>query len=177
MDEKYKNEPWPYIFALPCVGAIVQRERDGVKQFLVQTRWNLKRDKRYSGTIEFPAGILDKRFESIFDALAREIIEETGLKLKKSIQGTPGEVTTTGRDDSTQGFQPFYCAQQLAGDYPWVGSFFVCEVEDGEPTAQAGENKNPRWVNEAEIRDMVENHPEQIFGLQLPVWRHYFNLH
>ena len=54
--------------------------------------------------------------------------------------------------------------------------FFICEVEDGEPVAQEGETKNPRWINESEMRDLVENHPEQIFGLQLPVWRHYFNL-
>lgn len=170
-----KGDLWPHKFGLPFVGAIIEREVDGTRQVLIQTRHNPLRDPRYTGTIEFPGGILDARFESVFDALGREIAEETGLRLKRIIAGDKGETTTTGRDDRTLGFQPFYCTQQLAGDYPWVGFIFVCEVHDDEPRAQNGETKNPRWVNLDDMRKIVADTPEQVFGLQLPAWKYYFD--
>ncbi len=174
MDDKHKDAPWPFKFALPFVGAIIERHVDGQKQLLVQTRHNPVRDPRYTGTIEFPGGIMDRRFESVFDVLSREILEETGLTLKRIVRGKQDEITTTGRDDKTMGFTSYYCLQQLEGDYPWVGFVFVCEVEDGEPAAQHGETKNPRWMNYDDLRKMVETAPHDIFGLQLPAWRHYF---
>lgn len=167
---------WPYTFGLPFVGAIIEREYEGAREVLVQTRHNPVRDPRYDDTIEFPGGILDATFESVFDALEREIFEETGLRLKRIIAGERGEMTTTGRDDSTLGFQPFFCTQQLAGDYPWVGFIFVCEVHDGEPRAQNGETEHPRWITADSMREIVKDTPEQVFGLQLPAWKHYFEV-
>lgn len=175
MDDKYKGEKWPFIFALPFVGAIIDREVDGEKQLLVQTRHNPKRDMRYAGTIEFPAGILDNRFESVFDALEREIMEETGLKLKRIKAGHQDESFSTNRGGRAFGFSPFYCVQQAEGDYPWIGFVFICEAEDGEPVARAGETKNPRWVSYDEMKRLVEEQPDEIFGLQLPAWKYYFS--
>lgn len=165
---------WPYSFACPFVGAIIEREVDGHKQLLIQTRDNV-RDPRYKGVIEFPGGVLDANFEPVLTALKREVEEETGLVVSEIIAGSEGPTTTTGRDDLTMGFQPFYCLQQLRGDYPWVGFVFVCHVEVGEPQAQADETKQPRWIDHDDLRAIVEQQPEQIFGLQLPAWQHYFS--
>jgi 8-oxo-dGTP pyrophosphatase MutT (NUDIX family) len=38
------------------VSAIVERERDGEIEVLVQTRWKPGQDPAYSGTLEIPAG-------------------------------------------------------------------------------------------------------------------------
>jgi SAM-dependent methyltransferase len=77
--------PQPFKLAIPYVGAIVERNHNGVKELLLQTRWKPHADPLYSGTFEFPAGVLDKPYESVYDTVAREIKEETGLTLK-SIQ-------------------------------------------------------------------------------------------
>lgn len=168
------EEMWPFKFALPFVGAIIERRVGDKKQLLLQTRWNPKRDPRYSGTLEFPGGILDRKFESVFDTLEREIKEETGLVLKEIVQGSRDPDTSTGKDDATSGFQPFYCTQQLQGDYPWIGCIFVCRVEDGELSAQAGETKQPRWRDYQEVKELVATDPNTFFGLQLPAWNYYF---
>ena len=39
---------------LPIVSAIIEREHNGEKEILVQTRWKPERDPLYSGTLEIP---------------------------------------------------------------------------------------------------------------------------
>jgi hypothetical protein len=41
---------------VPIVSAIIEREHNGEKEILVQTRWKPDRDPLYSGTLEIPAG-------------------------------------------------------------------------------------------------------------------------
>ena len=41
---------------IPVVSAIVEREHKSQIEILIQTRWKLKKDPIYSGTIEIPAG-------------------------------------------------------------------------------------------------------------------------
>jgi SAM-dependent methyltransferase len=67
---------------IPFCGAIVERTHNGQTELLMQTRWKGVADTVYSGTLEFPAGKLDQPFENVFDTLAREIKEESGLTLK-----------------------------------------------------------------------------------------------
>jgi hypothetical protein len=73
------------------------------------------------------------------------------------------------------GFRPFCCVQQLKNSKPWVGFIFVCEVEPGEPTAQLSEAKNARWMPISEVKAIFNNSPEQLFALELPAWKYYFN--
>ena len=170
------GEMWPSKFALPFVGGIIERNGEHGREVLVQTRHNPKRDPRYTGTIEFPGGILDRKFESVFDALSREIFEETGLTLKQIVKGSQhGAITSTNKNDKQQGFSPFYCLQQLEGDYPWVGFVFVCEVDEGELRAQDGETKNPCWFEYNTLKQMFIEDQNQFFGLQVPAWKKYFS--
>lgn len=161
--------------AIPYCGAIVERDNNGEKEVLIQTRWKPARDPVYSGTLEFPAGVLDKPYENIHDTLARELKEEAGLRLK-SIRGdrrTP--VLSTGRDDRIIGFRPYCCTQQLKNGKPWVGFVFICEVEPGEPKSQLSESKDCRWMKVSELKAIFENSPEKLFGLELPAWHYYFS--
>lgn len=70
---------------IPYVAGIIERQHEGELQLLIQTRWKPSRDPLYSGTFEFVAGVMDKPFENVYEALARELQEEVGLKLKRII--------------------------------------------------------------------------------------------
>ena len=65
---------------LPIVSAIIEREHNGEKEILVQTRWKPERDPLYSGTLEIPAGGMHV-YENVYDAVKREVLEETGLRV------------------------------------------------------------------------------------------------
>jgi SAM-dependent methyltransferase len=170
-----KQQSQPFAMAIPYCGAIIEREQNGVKEVLMQTRWKPSRDPLYSGTLEFPAGVLDKPFEDVHDTLAREIKEEAGLTLKAIRQDERTPLLNTGKDDGIIGFKPYCCTQQLKNGKPWIGFIFICEVEPGEPTAQLSEAKDPQWMEVSEVRDMYNNSPEKLFGLELPAWHYYFN--
>jgi SAM-dependent methyltransferase len=165
----------PFTMAIPYCGAIVERVQNGEKEILMQTRWKPHRDPVYSGTLEFPAGVLDKPFEDVHDTLAREIKEEAGLTLKAIRQDQRTSVLTTGKDDDIVGFRPYCCTQQLKNGKPWIGFVFICEVEPGQPTAQLSEAKDAKWMKTSEVRAIYENSPEKLFGLELPAWHFYFS--
>lgn len=140
----------------------------------MQIRWKPERDPVYSGTLEFPAGVLDKPYEDVHDTLAREIKEETGLTLRAIKQDNRTPAFTTGKDDKIIGFSPFCCTQQLKNGKPWIGFIFICEVEPGEPTPQLSEVKDVRWMKLDEVNEIYKNSPDRLFGLELPAWHYYF---
>lgn len=160
--------------AIPCTGAIIERNHDGEREVLIQTRWRLSDTSIYNGTFEFPIGKLDKPYENIFDTLSREIREECGLKLK-SVKDLSKTGILSVHDDAMMGFRPFCCTQQLKEGKPWISFIFVCEVEDGEPTPQVSEAKDAHWMKVAELRKIYTQSPERLFGLQLPAWDYYLN--
>jgi len=160
--------------AVPYCGAIVERVENGKKQVLLQTRWKPERDPVYSGTLEFPAGVLDHPYESVYQEVAREVFEETGLKIKEIRGDSRTKTYTTGRDDASMAFRPFCCTQQLKNGLPWIGFVFVCEVEPGQPVAQADEVRDVQWVDIDDVRELFEKTPEKFFSLELPAWEYYF---
>lgn len=165
----------PFTMAVPYCGAIVERTQNGEKEILVQTRWKPHRDPVYSGTLEFPAGVLDKPFEDVHQTLARELKEEVGLTLKAIRNDHRTPALTSGKDDSILGFRPYCCTQQLKNGKPWIGFVFICEVEPGEPIAQLSEAKDAKWMKVSEVRELYKKSPEQFFGLELPAWHYYFS--
>ena len=167
--------PRPHKLAIPYASAIVERDNNGTQEVLLSTRWHAGNyDTLYSGTLEFPAGTLDKPYENVFDTVAREIKEEVGLTLK-SIKGEDRtKVYSPNGSDEIFAFRPFCCTQQLKDGKPWVGFVFIAEVEDGEPVSQLSENKDTKWVSVTEVKRLVENSPESFFGLELPAWEYYF---
>lgn len=164
-----------FSMAIPYCGAIVERDHEGKKQILMQTRWKPHADPLYSGTFEFPAGVLDKPFEDVHDTLAREIKEETGLTLKTIKQDQRTNMLDTKKDDGVIGFRPFCCTQQLKNGKPWIGFIFICEVEPGEPVAQLSEAKDAQWMDVDAVKELYEQTPQKLFGLELPAWQYYFS--
>ncbi len=159
---------------IPFVAGLIYKNTNEKREFLIQTRWKPQDDPVYSGTIEFPAGVLDIEYESVFDAVAREIHEETGLTLKSFIGNDKTEIMTSNGNDAVIGFRPFCCIQQLKSGKPWVGFIFLCEVNDGPFTPQTEEVRNIRWIPELELKNLFACNKNSFFGLELPAWEYYF---
>jgi len=165
-----------YNMAIPFVGGIIEREAKGGIELLIQTRWKPHADPKYSGTFEFPAGVLDKPYENVYDTLAREIEEECGLTLKNVKADSQTAALQPQEDDKVFGFRPFCCTQQLKDGKPWIGFIFICEVEPGvEPKAQLSESKDPTWVPASKVENLIKTSPEKFFTLELPAWEYYFS--
>jgi len=160
--------------AIPFVGGIIERNNNGETEILMQTRWKPNRDPVYSGTLEFPAGVLDEPYENVYDALKREIKEECGLTLKKIHGDSQTKRYTPKGNDESFGFRPYCCVQQLKNGKPWIGFIFICEVESGEAKAQASEVKDVQWMKVSEIKRIFESEPEKLFTLEISAWEFYF---
>ncbi len=158
---------------IPVVSAIIERFHNGEIEILVQTRWKPKNDQKYSGTLEIPAGWIDK-YENIYDALRREVLEETGLKVLK-IKPNIKTKTYSPKSDGSFAFVPFCCQQQIKGGKPWIGFVFICEADDKDPVPQISEVKNIKWMKKSDLKKLFEKEPEKIFTLQLGVLDYYFN--
>lgn len=160
--------------AIPFVGAIIERENNGIIEILIQTRWKPSKDPLYSGTYEFVVGTLDKPYENIFDALSREIYEECGLKLKNINNYSKTKLYESNKNDEVFGFRPFCCTQQLKNGKPWIGFIFIYEVEEGEPKNLFSENRDVKWMAIDEIEDIICHSKEKWFSVELPAWEYYF---
>jgi len=157
-------------FPVPIVSAIIERERDGEVEVLVQTRWKPGKDPQYSGTLEIPAGTIELH-ENVYDALRREVYEETGLRV---IGFRPDVQTRTHsqRGDEAFAFLPFCCQQQTRGKAR-VGFVFVCTVEGGAPRPGIGEVRETRWMTKGDLRRLMQERPEEIFAFQLAALDYY----
>lgn len=158
---------------IPVVSAIIERQRDGETEVLIQTRWKPERDPVYSGTLEIPAGWIDK-YENVYDALKREVKEETGLNII-NIKNDKQTKKHSTKNDESFAFVPFCCQQQTIGGKPWIGFVFLCEVEDTEPIPQADEVKDIQWMKKSTLQNLFKKEPHKFFTLQLGVLEYYFN--
>jgi 8-oxo-dGTP pyrophosphatase MutT (NUDIX family) len=159
---------------IPIISAIVERFNEKLEEteILVQTRWQPEFDKKYSGTLELQAGWIE-HYEDVYDAIRREVYEETGLKVK-DIKPDKRTAVHSPSDDGAFAFEPFCCVQQLKNGQPWMGFVFVCSVEGGEPRNLEDETRRVRWTLRKTLRNMYEKNPKKIFTLQLPILEKYF---
>ena len=113
-------------FTVPFVKAIlIFRDR-----FLLQRR--AKKGDPYEGFWELPGGRM-RRDETASAALAREVSEETGLRLL-SVLGQPAESLTDRFGRGVQVLAPLITVEVCAGPWPGsLGHYFACLAE-GEPT-------------------------------------------
>ena len=155
------------------VSVIIERERDGDVEVLVQTRWKPDRDPVYSGTLEIPAGGI-KAYEDIYEAAKREVREETGLRVVSFYPDIRTQAYAP-REDDCFAFVPFCCQQQLRGGVPRIGIVFVCRVADAEPRPGRGEVREVFWLKRSQLQELLAHQPEKVFTLQLPVLDYYLS--
>ena len=156
-------------FAIPAVGAIIVKKAEDEEMILVQTRKKNNGDGM-DGLLEIPAGKI-REYENIFEALRREVWEETGLHIT-AIQGedTSRFIDVTG--NKTIAFSPYCVTQNLSGAYSIILSTFICEAE-GELLEQTNETENIRWIGRRELKEIVNNSPESIFLMHVHALRRY----
>lgn len=155
------------------VSAILFKKMGGEVRIFTQTRWKPKISPTYSGMLEIPAGGIDP-YENIYEALRREVKEETNLDVTKVIGDYQSKIYNPRHKDRAFIFKPFICQQVLETNngLPWIGFVFLCEVE-GETIINTNEAKNPSWLSVNELKNIIEKRPESIFPLQLPVLKYF----
>jgi 8-oxo-dGTP pyrophosphatase MutT (NUDIX family) len=157
------------------ISAILLKKDGGETKIFLQTRWKPKHSPAYSGMLEIPAGGIDS-YENVYDALKREVKEETNLDIIKIINDYQGEIVEPRDNDKAFVFKPYLCQQALETNngLPWIGFVFLCEVS-GEVKIEEKEAKDPIWVSIKELENIVNNTPKNIFPLQLPVLKYFIN--
>ena len=160
---------------ISVVSAILLKQDGGELKVFLQTRWKPTTSPTYSGMIEVPAGAVES-YENVYDALKREVKEETNLDVVRVINDYHGEVMMPTKQDRSFVFKPFICQQVLQTNdgLPWIGFVFLCEVE-GEVRINQDEAKDPKWVSITELKATIVNNPEAIFPLQLPALEYFIN--
>lgn len=139
----------------------------------VQTRWKPHTSASYLGVLELPAGGIDG-YENVYDAVAREVKEETNLDVVRFIDDEHIPPMTNRPGDTAIAFKPFICQQVLEtdGGLPWVGFVFRCEVK-GKIDMESTEARDPQWLTIDELDEIVTKTPEKVFILQLAALRYY----
>lgn len=159
-------------FAIPCVGAIIERDVGGQRCVLVQTRQKAGGGET-NGLLELPAGKV-REYEDLYDAVRREVREETGLTVTK-IHGEEQAVTTQCGEHRIRSCRPYCLTQNLSGAYSILLHTFLCETE-GEPLAETGESRDIRWMPAEELRTLLREQPDTVFFLHLNALHMYFGL-
>lgn len=156
-------------FATPAVGAIIVKRVRGDEFILVQDRKKNNGDGM-DGLLEIPAGKI-REYENIFEALRREVWEETGLHLTK-VKGEEEQQFLNIGGNETMIFSPYCVTQNLSGAYSIILSTFLCEAE-GELVEHTDETENIRWMRREELKEIVENAPDSIFLMHVHALKKY----
>ncbi|WP_430885917.1 NUDIX hydrolase [Fusibacter sp. JL216-2] len=157
-------------FSIPGVSGIIEGEVDGEKAILLQTRSKNKLEG--TGYFEIPAGKI-REFENIYECLRREIKEETGLDVKE-IQGESESSLMKFDDYEVLGYEPFFCSQNTAGNYPIMVSAFICRVE-GEMLKSSDEAESIGFVRLSELRKQLSDNRGKFFPMHIAALEKYLD--
>ena len=155
------------------VSALLERTHNGKRQVFVQTRNKPTSSPYYVDTLEIPAGGIES-YENVYDALKREVFEETGLRVVHILDDVITDVMENRKGDRSLAFRPYLCQQVLStnGGLPWYGFVFGCEVV-GEVKMNIKEARDPRWLDLTELKDFLDRYPNKVFSLQYATLKKY----
>ena len=134
--------------------AIIERETaDGV-EIVIQVR-----NKPHEGGkwLELPGGRVEE-YESLIDALKREVREETNLVLTY-VEGQETRVETQAEDSNVECLQPFAAYQTTRGPVDSMGVYFRCRGEGDLPVV-GDDTEQPRWVPVQQIAQQLAREPD-----------------
>lgn len=159
-------------FAIPCVGAIISREIDGQRHILIQER-RKESGGIENGLLELAAGKV-REYENVFDALRREVHEETGLRVTRILSEDQRTVRTVNGYE-VMSFTPFCTTQNLSGGYSIILHTFVCEAA-GILLEGTTETANIRWISTDDCRAILRQRPTKFYPLHLNALAKYLGL-
>jgi 8-oxo-dGTP diphosphatase len=135
--------------------AIIERETPNGREIVVQVR-----NKPHEGGkwIELPGGRIEE-YESIIEAVRREVHEETGLELIL-IEGENTRVETVSPETYVECLAPLAVYQTLRGPVDSIGVYFRCKAE-GELLAAGDETERAQWLLVDKLRVWLESEPER----------------
>lgn len=136
--------------------AIIERKQDGATEIVVQKR--VKAGEKPS--IELPGGQIEP-YESLTQALIREVKEETGLDVIE-IEGQETRIDTTGMNGlfEVECIQPFGAYQTIKGPVDSVGFYFRCKTA-GELLVAGDDTEDCRWIKTQDLAQLIQSDPLQ----------------
>lgn len=147
--------------------AIIEREGKEGTEILLQIRNKVNERK----ALEIPGGRIEE-YESIIQALKREVYEETGLKVTQ-IKDNPQAKQHRTEQVSIEGVQPYFVYQTTKGPVDSVGFIFRVEVEDRK-TSVNDESFGHRWVKQSELKERLESNPDDFDWLSKGILDYYY---
>lgn len=150
-------------FVKPAVSAIIQREEKEEIFVLVQIRQKYP-DDGTNGLLEIAGGKI-REYENVFEALKREVEEETGLYITQ-IYGREHSVEEQEGEVKTITIEPFCVTQNLNGIYSLLQLTFLCRA-NGEPRMQTEESVDIHWMKLKELEEILNQNPEGIFPMDV----------
>ena len=159
-------------FTVPCVAAIIEKITNNEKYILIQTRQ--KEDgAETNGMLELSAGKI-RKYENIFEALRKEVKEETGLSITK-ILGEDNQISNFIKGNEVISYTPYCITQNLSGAYSIILNTFLCEAE-GELLTETNESQNIHWIKIEEFKKILKNNPEKTFLLHVNALQKYLGI-
>jgi 8-oxo-dGTP diphosphatase len=135
--------------------AIIEQETDGATMIVIQVR-----NKPHEGGkwLELPGGRVEE-FESLLNALKREVKEETGLTIT-GIHGLDSRIEIGSVDANVECLEPFAVYQTLKGPVDSMGVYFLCRTS-GELLVTGDETENIQWVPVQQVVQWMKTDPEK----------------
>ncbi len=157
------------VFAKPGAAAIIVNNINGISHILIQDRFKPEAPSE-SGLIEIPSGKI-REFESIFDCIRREVMEETGLEVTE-IQGEKESIVYSNHNYKVLNYEPFTCAQNTQGYYPIMVEVFLCRAK-GDLLKISEEAKNLRWFSLKDLESLLLNNENDFYPMHLVALKKY----
>lgn len=129
--------------------ALIERKTGHDIELLIQTR---NKPEEEGSCLELPGGRVEE-FESLIEALKREVREETGLAVTE-IAGLETKIDTRAKDSNVECLQPFAVYQTTLGPVDSMGVYFRCKAQ-GNLLDSGDGTENIRWVKIEVLADWL----------------------
>jgi 8-oxo-dGTP diphosphatase len=133
--------------------AIIERETPNGREIVIQMR-----NKPHEGGkwIELPGGRVEE-YESLIEAVKREVHEETGLDLIE-IVGEDTRVEAVSSETNVECLAPLAVYQTIRGPVDSMGVYFHCKAE-GQLLIVGDDTESVQWLLVEKLRQWVVTEP------------------